>query len=135
MNITPDPITDLATDQIFVFGSNQSGSHGAGAAFTALKWGAEQGIGEGLCGATYALPTKDFSIRTRTLYEIAISVVNLLECIYDNPQYHFLITKVGCGLAGYNPKDIAPMFHQFIDLPNCSLPQEFITILTGEEND
>lgn len=130
--ITPENITELNDGEIFVFGSNLRAVHGAGAAYDAIQWGATEKVGEGLSGQTYALPTKDYSIRTRSIPDIYGSVVSLLNCINENPDKHFLVTKVGCGLAGYKINEIAPMFRQFLELKNCSLPQDFIAHLTGE---
>jgi hypothetical protein len=126
--ITPENITHLEPEQIFVFGSNLAGVHGAGAASLARKWGAEWGKGYGLFGQTYALPTKDRDIETLSIGDIRIFVSRLKACIKENPDLHFLITKVGCGLAGYSEKDIGPLFEDFLDIPNCSLPIEFIEI-------
>lgn len=133
-NITPDNIYNLNPDQIFVFGSNLCGFHGAGAAYDAIKWGASEKIGEGMAGQTYALPTKGYSIKKRLIPDIYASIIMLLMNVKSNPDKHYLITKIGCGLAGYKVADIAPMFREFLDLENCSLPQDFIAYLTGETN-
>ncbi|MCF0075458.1 hypothetical protein LZD49_33575 [Dyadobacter sp. CY261] len=130
--ITPENITHLYDNEVFVFGSNLAGHHGAGAAKTALQWGAIPGKGEGLFGQTYALPTKDFNIITRDIPDIYSSVVSLRQCIQDNPDHHFLITKVGCGLAGLSIDEVALMFRGFLDIMNCSLPQEFIDKLESK---
>lgn len=132
--VTPNNIIQLRDNEVFVFGSNQAGSHGAGAALTAMQWGAIAGFGEGLYGQTYALPTKDARIRTRHLADIYESLINLFMCISHTPEKHFLITKVGCGLAGLSEKEVAPMFRTFMELGNCSLPQEFIDIINQQEN-
>ena len=111
--ITPDYIKILAQKEIFVFGSNQSGRHGKGAAKTALGWGAVWGQAEGLQGRTYGIPTKNSSItRTLDLDEI-------------RPDLIFLVTEVGCGLAGLRPKDVAPLFNAAVDLENIHLPAKF----------
>jgi hypothetical protein len=96
---------------IFVFGSNLAGIHGAGAAKYARSCkGAVQGVGEGLQGASYALPTKDKYIRTLSLEEINKHVGVFLACADNHPGLEFQVTCVGCGLAGLEHKDIAPMF-------------------------
>lgn len=130
--VTPEVITDLKDNELFVFGSNLRGSHGAGAAYTALQWGAKDGVGEGISGQTYALPTKDHSIRTRHINDIYTSVIDLLMAVKAYPERHFLITKIGCGLAGLRIIDVAPLFRNFLDIENCSLPQEFIDFLTQD---
>lgn len=117
-------ITKLKPDEIFVFGSNQAGIHGAGAAHDATTlFGAAHGIGEGLTGQCYALPTKYFTIKTRPLIHIENSVRTFLKVAASMPENKFIVTPIGCGLAGYSPADIAPMFR---DAPkNCILPPEF----------
>lgn len=133
MKITPENITSLSPNEIFCFGSNLRGIHGGGAALTAMKWGAIPTIGEGLQGQTYALPTKDYDLNTRTLPDIYESVIRLLQCVEQKPDKLFMITKVGCGLAGLTVEQVAPMFRQFLDLDNVSLPQEFVDLLVGTE--
>lgn len=97
--------------EIFVFGSNQAGRHGAGAALHALKYhGAIYGLGEGVQGNSYALPTKDYNIQTLPLESIKRHVDTFLACAKQHPDIVFLVTQVGCGLAGQKPQDIAPMF-------------------------
>lgn len=126
MRVTPDNITRLEPNEIFVFGSNHSGRHGKGAAKTALGWGAKWGQAEGLQGRTYGIPTKDASIRrTLTLEEIKPYVDRFIEFAKENPQLRFLVTEIGCGLAGYKPKEIAPLFYQAADVENIYLPQRF----------
>ncbi len=106
---------------IFVFGSNQAGRHGKGAALTAVKeHGAIYGQGEGRQGDSYALPTKDWDLKPLSLLSIDLSVTHFLEYARANPDLDFQVTRVGCGLAGYQDCDIAPMFK---DAPsNCHLP-------------
>lgn len=126
---TPDRITHLAAGEIFVFGSNRAGRHGAGAAKTALdKFGARMGCGEGLQGRSYAIPTKDDRVRTLPLVSIAAHVRRFLKYAGRNPDLTFIVTKIGCGLAGYNVSEIAPLFRQSPTLdvpPNVILPKEF----------
>ena len=126
MRITPDYIKKLAAKEIFVFGSNQSGRHGKGAAKTALGWGAKWGKGSGLQGRTYGIPTKDASIRrTLTVNEIKPFVDEFIEFAKNNPNLTFLVTEIGCGLAGHKQKDIAPLFVNAIDVENIHLPEKF----------
>lgn len=96
--------------EIFVFGSNLAGRHGAGAAKQAVKYGARYGIGVGLQGDTYAIPTKDVNIKTLPLEDIKEFVDDFVLFSEDNKYLTFLVTRIGCGLAGYNDSDIAPMF-------------------------
>ncbi|MBL4860115.1 MAG: hypothetical protein JKX96_04420 [Acinetobacter sp.] len=107
MNVkTTDP-----TGMVFVFGSNLSGIHGAGAALYATKQrGAVLGVGEGMTGECYALPTKGIAIVFMSDDEIQTHVEKFLVFAYDHPELNFQVTQVGCGLAGGRPEIIAPMF-------------------------
>lgn len=101
----------IKKNSIFVFGSNLSGIHGAGAAATALRYfGARWGQGEGMQGMSYALPTKDRKIQTLPLTEIRKHVEEFLRVVSAYPHLEFLLTKVGCGLAGYKDHEIRPLF-------------------------
>lgn len=131
MKFTPENITKLEQNQIFVFGSNTKGIHGAGAAkFARSNFGAEWGIGEGLTGQCYAFPTKGYNIETLSLDDIDVSVIHLLGTVVVNTDKEFLLTKVGCGLAGLEIKDIANLFKKYKPLPsNLVLPKEFYDII------
>lgn len=106
---------------IFVFGSNMAGRHGAGAALTArLQHGAVYGVGVGRTGISYAIPTKDANIRTLPLSAIEKHVADFLVYARAHSELEFLVTKIGCGLAGYCEDDIRPFFE---NAPiNCNLP-------------
>jgi hypothetical protein len=105
---------------IFVFGSNLAGIHGAGAARAALEYGAVYGQGEGLAGRSYALPTKDEHIETMPIGIIKTPVRNFRLFATLAPQLLFVVTRIGCGLAGYTDEQIAPLF---TDMPaNVALP-------------
>lgn len=126
MRTTPENISKLEQGYIFVFGSNLSGRHGKGAAKTALGWGAKWGQAAGLQGRTYGIPTKDATIRrTLTIEEIKPFVDDFIEFAKTRPDLTFLVTEIGCGLAGYKPKDIAPLFVSAIDVENIYLPERF----------
>ena len=126
MRTTPDEIKKLEQEQIFVFGSNLSGRHGKGAAKTALGWGAKWGQAAGLQGRTYGIPTKDASIRrTLTIDEIKPFVDDFIEFAKTRKDLIFLVTEVGCGLAGLKPKDVAPLFIKAVDVENIHLPEKF----------
>lgn len=107
---------------IFVFGSNLAGRHGKGAAlFARQNYGAIYGKGVGLQGMSYAIPTKDDKLKPLPLSSIYNYVKSFLEFARENSNLHFEVTKIGCGLAGYNEKDIAPLF---VGAPeNCHLPE------------
>ena len=123
---TPEIITNLKHEQIFVYGSNTAGIHGAGAARQALKWGARMGQ-DGFNGQTYGISTKDDSIITLPLDEIHKNVKKFLKFANQNKQFEFLVTKVGMGLAGLTIRDIGPMFFFALDYShsNVIMPREF----------
>lgn len=107
--------------KIFVFGSNLAGRHGKGAAlFARTNYGAIYGVGVGLQGNSYAIPTKDGRLRTLPLDVIQIYVNQFIQFASENKHLHFYVTKVGCGLAGYSEEQIKPMFSLAPD--NCELP-------------
>lgn len=107
---------------IFVFGSNLAGRHGAGSALeTRRNWGAEYGIGEGPTGRAYAIPTKDESLNTLPLTLIRMYVDRFIVYARWKKELKFEVVKIGCGLAGYKEHQIAPMF---ADAPkNVTLPE------------
>jgi hypothetical protein len=111
MSNTPDNITELKPNQIFVFGSNQNGEHIGGAARTAYdKFGAVWGKPEGLQDRSYALPTVSKHFRPYSLRMIGKNVYTFLWYASKHPELTFLLTKVGCGIAGHKEEDIAPLF-------------------------
>lgn len=106
-----EEIADLKENEIFVFGSNLAGRHGAGAArFAIQNFGARYGVGTGPQGRAYAIPTKDKQLGVLPLDKIKAYVNEFLAYARLNPKLRFKLTAIGCGLAGYKPKDIAPMF-------------------------
>jgi hypothetical protein len=126
MKYTPENITHLEPNQIFCYGANAAGIHGAGAAKLALRWGAKMGQ-YGLVGQTYGIPTKDKKIQTLPLDKIQHHVHSFLAFAFTHPEYEFLVTKIGCGLANLSIKDIAPMFATVKTgaYNNIILPEEF----------
>jgi hypothetical protein len=118
---------------IFVFGSNLAGRHGKGAALHARRYrGAIYGQGAGLQGESYAIPTKDANLRTLALEEIQRHVDGFKSFVGSHPEMTFQVTPVGCGLAGYSPGQIAPMFK---GAPaNCLLPDVFLEVLLDQGN-
>jgi hypothetical protein len=118
-------IDELQPNQVFVFGSNLSGIHGAGAAKTAMqKFGAVWGLGTGYSGQTYAIPTKDEDVyKSLTIEEIKPYVRAFIAFACMQTQLEFLITRVGCGLAGYTDAEMAPLFTDVP--PNCKIPEEW----------
>ena len=122
--VTPQMIRQLEENEIFVFGSNANGYHrGGAAAFAMREFGAVWGQGEGLQGKSYAIPTMEGLDQLR-------EAVNRFTAFADQHQeLRFLVTMVGCGIAGYSPRDIAPLFKGCIDLENVALPIEFWNVL------
>ena len=129
--ITSDKITKLKGLEVFVFGSNEAGIHGAGAAKAAIKWGAVFGVGFGLSAMAYAIPTKDMNIETLPLRAIKFYVDMFIEDALVYTEYTFLVTEIGCGLAGYTPEDIAPLFKEAALIPNIHLPEKFWAVLNA----
>lgn len=122
---TPDYITTLGPNDIFVFGSNLAGAHAGGAAHIAHKrFGAIWGQGEGLQGNTYAIPTMQGGVNTIRPY-----VNTFIEFAGRHPELTFYVTRIGCGIAGFTTAQIAPLFIQALSLPNVILPRDFATLL------
>ncbi len=113
---------------VFVFGSNLAGRHGAGAALDAVnEYGAIWGQGKGLQGNSYAIPTKDRDLNTLPLAMIHVYVREFLDFAKRTPDTLYQVTAIGCGFAGYEPSDIAPMF--MLAPPNCLLDPRFIAVI------
>lgn len=123
--ITSDRITELRPGEIFVFGSNLEGAHGGGAALLAWrKWGAKWGQGVGLQGQTYGIPTMHGGPEAIRPY-----VDKFIRFATDHPELHFLVTEIGCGIAGFTPEEIAPLFRDAVKVKNISLPERFWNVL------
>lgn len=126
MRYTPENITKLQPNEVFVFGSNESGSHGGGAAKLAMKWGAKWGKPEGHYGQTYAIPTKTFHAgKTLSLSRIGGYVDNFIAYAKSHSELTFIVTKIGCGLAGLTTEQVKPLFEKAIGIENIVLPKEF----------
>jgi hypothetical protein len=125
-NTTPDYITQLQSNEIFVFGSNSEGSHAGGAARQAMQFGAIWGQGNGLQGQTYAIPTM-FAHESK----IEPYIDDFISFAIRNPNLIFFVTRIGCGIAGFSEKQIAPMFERVKaeNIENVYLPKEFWEVL------
>lgn len=133
MRFTSENISFLNANEIFVFGANERGLHGAGAAKAAIQWGAVMGK-YGLMGQTYGLPTKDKNIKTLSLKRIESYILQFLLTVYKHSDKQFLLTRIGCGLAGYKDKDIASIFAKYLPLPqNLTIPKEFHDVIYQTE--
>lgn len=123
---TPEYISSLKDNEIFVFGSNLQGFHGGGAARIAYeKFGAQWGTGIGLTGRCYAIPTMQGGVDTIKPY-----VDQFITYASEHPEMTFLVTRIGCGIAGFTDDEIAPLFAQALGMDNVALPQAFINVLT-----
>ena len=122
-----DGSTPSASNAIFVFGSNEAGVHGAGAAKEALRFGAVMGLGRGFASSTYAIPTKDHYLQSLSLAHIEQNVKKFIQDAIDNPKCEFFVTRIGCGFAGYKDYHIAPMFRGAPS--NCSFALEWAPYL------
>lgn len=123
--ISSDRITELKDNEIFVFGSNLEGRHGGGAALLAYrKWGAVWGQGTGLQGQCYGIPTMHGGPEKIKPY-----VDEFIEFARNHKEYNFLVTEIGCGIAGFRPDDIAPLFIQAMDVENIYLPKRFVDVI------
>ena len=123
--ITPDFIKELGEHEIFVFGSNLAGMHGGGAAYIALKkFGAKLGQGVGLQGQSYGIPTMQGGVET-----IAPYVDEFIAFAREHSELRFLVTRIGCGIAGFDAEDIAPLFREAMDVENICLPRDFWEVL------
>lgn len=121
---TPERITELRENEIFVFGSNLAGAHGGGAALLAYrKFGAVWGQGVGLQGQSYGIPTMHGGVETIRPY-----VDEFIAFAKQHPELTFLVTKIGCGIAGFSVAEIAPLFASALDVENVLLPQEFVDL-------
>lgn len=124
-DFTPEYITALRPDEVFVFGSNLAGFHGGGAARLAYEsFGAEWGRGVGHFGQTYAIPTMQGGMETIKPY-----VDDFIAYARVHPELRFYVTRVGCGIAGFRDEDIAPLFREALSLSNIVLPRTFFDIL------
>ena len=124
-DFTPDRIMVLKDNEIFVFGSNLDGAHGGGAARLAWqRFGAVWGQGVGLQGRSYAIPTMQGGVETIKPY-----VDDFIEFARMHPELRFLVTRIGCGIAGFRPEEIAPLFADALEMENVILPEDFVILL------
>lgn len=116
---TPEFITELQQGEIFVFGSNLSGMHGGGAALVAYrKFGAVWGQGVGLQGQSYGIPTMQGGVETIRPY-----VDEFIQFAGEHPELTFLVTRIGCGIAGFTDDEISPLFKKAHNIENIVLPE------------
>ena len=124
-SISPRWINSLEKNEIFVFGSNLQGMHGGGAARVALeRFGAVWGQGTGLQGQSYAIPTMHGGIDV-----IAPYVNDFIAFAKEHPELKFLVTEIGCGIAGFSVSEMAPLFKEALEVENVYLPERFVEVL------
>ena len=124
---TPDFIRELKPNEIFVFGSNLQGMHGGGAARLAYnRFGAVWGQGVGLQGQSYGIPTMHGGVEAIRPY-----VDEFIAFAKEHPEYLFYVTKIGCGIAGFQETEIAPLFKAAMTVDNVALPRSFCEIITA----
>ena len=115
---TPERITELAPHEVFVFGSTLAGMHGGGAAWIAYKkFGAIMGQGVGLQGQSYGIPTMQGGVETIKPY-----VDEFIEFAKSRQDLTFLVTRIGCGIAGFTNEEISPLFEKAHEVENIVLP-------------
>lgn len=123
--ISPRWINCLEKNEFFVFGSNLQGMHGGGAARVALEqFGAVWGQGTGLQGQSYAIPTMHGGVDV-----IAPYVNDFIAFAKEHPELKFLVTEIGCGIAGFRASEMAPLFKEALDITNIYLPERFVEVL------
>lgn len=123
--ISPDLINNLKDNEIFVFGSNLEGMHGGGAARAAYnKFGAIWGQGAGLQGQSYGIPTMHGGVDVIKPY-----VDEFINFAKSHPELKFLVTRIGCGIAGFRDEEMAPLFKDAFEIENIYLPKSFYDIL------
>ena len=122
---TPERISELKPNEIFVFGSNLEGAHGGGAALLAYRrFGAIWGQGVGLQGQSYGIPTMHGGVNVIKPY-----VDEFIDFAKTHPEYTFIVTKIGCGIAGFKVDQIAPLFKEALKVENVVLPKDFVAII------
>lgn len=133
LGCTPDYIDRLLDNQVFVFGSNSLGYHTGGASKMARRFGAIWGQAEGIQGQSYAIPV-DFG-KGNMAPDIQPYIDRFIVYAKKHPENHFLVTRVGCGIAGYTDKEMAKYFREALYMNNVSLPRSFVNALhnSGEQ--
>ena len=127
--ISSSRITTLKENEVFVFGSNLAGMHGGGAARAALdRFGAVWGQGVGLQGQSYGIPTMHGDLDAIRPY-----VDEFIEFAKGRPDLKFLVTRIGCGIAGFRDEEMAPLFRAALEVDNIYLPASFHRVLEAEE--
>jgi len=128
---TPEIITELQSNEIFVFGSNRNGAHMGGAARIAYEnFEATWGESEGLTGRSYAIPTLDENMEKVSEGALEASIDKFIDFVLNNQQLTFYLTKIGCGIAGWDIEEVKRIFWKVIEDykpdPECSVPANLI---------
>ena len=132
--ISSDNITKLEDNEVFVFGSNTQGAHGGGSARFAMNFGAVYGQAFGLQGKTFAIPTVDYTKSGKMkVSEIKKYVDKFLDFTLNHKDKKFLVTEIGCGIAGFKVEDMAELFRAALEYDNVYLPKRFYDYLTSNK--
>ena len=134
--ISSSKITQLEDNEVFVFGSNTQGAHGGGAARTAMNWGAIYGQAYGLQGKTFAIPNVDYTKSGKmAVSEIKKYVDKFLDFTLNHKDKKFLVTEIGCGIAGFKIEEMAELFREALKdkYDNVYLPQRFVDYLKNHQ--
>ncbi len=122
--------TSAGSGWVFVFGSNLAGYHAGGAARAAAdQFGAKWGVGEGPTGDAYAIPTMDRELAPRSLDDVSDSIQVFVMHAKSKRNQRFFVTRIGCGIAGFEDSEIAPLFRDAPD--NCSFAETWRPWLDG----
>lgn len=136
MKTTPTYITELKENEIFVFGSNKNGHHLGGAAQQAFRqFGAVWNMGFGFQGQSFAIPTLDEKLEKLSIDELKVFVNQFIGLAKNNLNNNFLVTEIGCGIAGFKQEEIAPLFKECINAYNVYLPESFVKIINRTQID
>lgn len=129
MRVSAKHIDKLEDDEVFVFGSNTEGMHAGGAARMAMNWGAIYGKAFGLQGKTFAIPTVDYTRSGKmSVDEIKKYVDEFLDFTIKNKDKKFLVTEIGCGIAGFKVSEIAPLFRKALEYSMCIYQRDLLII-------
>ena len=132
--ISSNNITKLEDNEVFVFGSNTQGAHGGGGARFAMNFGAVYGQAFGLQGKTFAIPTVDYTKSGKMeVSEIKKYVDKFLDFTLKHKDKKFLVTEIGCGIAGFKVEEMAELFRAALEYDNVYIPKRFYDYLTSNK--
>lgn len=133
VNCSPVKISTLKDNEVFVFGANTSGRHVGGGARMALKWGAQDGLGYGISGKTFAIPTLRHDFTKLSLRDIEEYINGFIGYARIRRDKTYLVIAIGCGFAGFGIDEIAPLFGEALQYEHIKLPLVFFEYLIRRE--